>query len=143
MDDILYSLGWTLVAICSLPLNLLCFIVLKRAKNIADVTKVFLHSLTAVDLIFYLFRVVPTISFSATGRVLLGDVFCSMQSFMTYTSIYLMYPTLLAVNVERYICITYPLRYCIIVTKTKAVVGMICVWCISIGLIVWAGFEVN
>ena len=141
MENIFYPLCWGLVAVCSIPLNLLCFVVLKRAKNMEDVTKVFLNSLTAADLIYCLFRVVPAVSISAIGRVLLGEFFCTIQSFAAQTSVYALYPTLLAINVERYLCITYPLRYRLIVAKRKAIYGMICVWSISICLNMWMGFD--
>ena len=143
MEHIYYSLGWGIVAVCSIPLNLLCFVVLNRAKNIEDVTKVFLYSLTASDFIYCLFRVVPAISITATGRVLLGDHFCTIQSFFSHTAVYALYPTLLAVNVERYICLTYPLKYCLIVSKRRAIFGMAFIWCFAISISVLSGFHVN
>ena len=143
MENILYSLGWGIVAVCSIPLNLLCFVVLKRAKHIEDVTKVFLYSLTTTDLIYCLFRVVPAISISATGRVLLGDYFCTIQSFFSHTAVYVLFPTLLAVNVERYICITYPLKYWLIVTKRRAIFVMVFIWSYGVVITVLSGFHMN
>ena len=143
VEHILYACGWGLVAACSIPLNTLCLIVLKRAKNINFVTKIFLYSLTTSDLIFCLFRVVPAIVQSATGRVVLGEVVCFIQSFFSTASAQALYPVLLAVNVERYISITYPLKHRLIVTKQKARIVTSLIWICALIYCVCVGFIAN
>ena len=143
MEHILYACGWGLVAACSIPLNTLCLIVLKHAKNIDPVTKIFLYSLTTSDLIYCLFRVVPAIFQNATGGVVLGDVFCFIQSFFAGASVQALYPVLLAVNIERYISIEYPLKHRLMVTKQKARIIVSFVWICALIYCVCLGFLEN
>ena len=143
MEHLLYACGWGLVAACSMPLNTLCLIVLKRAKNIDSVTKIFLYSLTTSDLIICLFRVVPAIFQSATGRVVCGDVFCTIQGFLWLTSVHALYPVLLAVNVERYLSIIYPLKHRLMVTKQKACFVVSLIWIFALTCSVCDGITAN
>ncbi len=143
MEHILYACGWGLVAACSIPLNTLCLIVLKHAKNIDPVTKIFLYSLTTSDLIYCLFRVVPAIFQNATGGVVLGDVFCFIQSFFAGASVQALYPVLLAVNIERYLSIEYPLKHRLMVTKQKARIIVSFVWICALIYCVCLGFLEN
>ena len=56
----------------------------------------------------------------------------SISSFLGYVSLIASITNMLGVTVERLMSIRFPLKYGILVTKTRAVVTLICIWVFSI-----------
>ena len=132
IEVILKTSAWTFVTILSLPLNLLCLVVLRRTRGVEDVTKVFLVSLTVADLIFCFFRIIPAIGMAALNSWPYGEAFCLIQGAVIHPTMFAMFLSLLAVNVERYIAIAHPLKYPSIVSVKGARITVVCFWIVSI-----------
>ncbi|XP_033628780.1 alpha-1A adrenergic receptor-like [Asterias rubens] len=122
------------VAVLVLIGNTMCLIVLRNTENgVHPVTKLFLVSLTLSDLLVGLLVCVPVIGSTALQRWPYGETYCYVVA-MCHALYFNAGLSVLAINIERYIAVVWPLRYPTIVTVHRAIVvevfllAMIVIW---------------
>ena len=136
LSNIVKSCTWGLIAILSFTLNVLCLVVLRKAKDIDKTSKIFLKSLTMADLMILFFRIIPAIGASALNRWPYGDPLCLTNAMLAIVGMYAMYLSLLAVNIDRCFAIMYPLRYPILVNVKRTRIAAVSIWVFCTGLVV-------
>ena len=129
--DILRTIVWILMFLVSVPLNGLCLIALRYTNEIETSTKIFLASLTVSELFACTIYVLPAIVASITGVEPFTGVVCVLQYLVFNTCTQSIYTSLLAVNLERHIAVTFPLRYTSFVTASRARVTVLFIWILS------------
>ncbi len=123
--------------------NTVCLLVLRRARKIHAVTRLFMASLAASDLLNGVFVTTPLIVSSAMDRWPYGEVACDIYGIGKYVCYYSGLFSLIAVTVERYIMVVAPLRYQHIVTIQRARRSLFGIWGLSIVIMVLYGIGVN
>lgn len=139
LHHILTPICFGIIALISLPLNILCLIVLQKVTDIEDATKIFLKSLTCADIVFLLFRVVPAIGASAANSWIYGsdNMSCLFFAILAETAVYAMYLSVLAVNIDRCLSIVYPLRYTLMVSAKSARLMVVIMWLIPMMFLIF------
>ncbi|XP_072042943.1 adenosine receptor A2b-like [Amphiura filiformis] len=115
--------------------NIFCLLVLYRATELRPATKTFMTSLAVSDLLLGLFAISTItlfLAFEQFWTMLHSALFCFMNAFLavylTSTGGY----SVLFLNIDALIAIVKPLRYPMIMTKTRAVFITLVIW-IGIG----------
>ncbi|XP_033636627.1 alpha-1A adrenergic receptor-like [Asterias rubens] len=141
--NILRCVLFGITAILIIGGNTVCLLVLRRVKKIHAVTRLFMASLAASDLLNGIFVTTPLIVSSAMDRWPYGEVACDIYGIGKYLCYYSGLFSLIAVTVERYIMVVAPLRYQHIVTIERAWKSLIGIWGLSIAIMILYGFGVN
>ena len=129
MVDVLQVACWGALCVILLPVNIVCLLVLRHTSRVNKVTKVFLMSLTFADLIVCFLFVMPAIGVALHGgNWPFGAHFCLLQAVIIQPHFTAVVLSLLAVNVERFIAISYPLRHAQIVTVRRSLVVFATIW---------------
>ena len=122
------GIAFTIITLLILTGNCLCLLVLRTAKDMNEVTRILLISLTAADLLMGTLVSAPILGTVITNGWPYGYVFCAISAsgnqICATTSLF----SLLLINFERYICISRPLRYPLFVTVHRARIAVLCVW---------------
>lgn len=110
------------------------FIVSRRQCDSAcsSATKLFLVSLTIADLNSGVFIAFPMFITSAANRWILGSFMCSVTAF---TRVFFNIGSLmsaLAITLDRFVAVTRPLRYIIIMTRRQACVWLSVIWVVAL-----------
>lgn len=127
--------------------NVINLIILPRVNCFGEVTKFLLRSLAVTDLLIGI-----VVGFAVSPAIMdywpYGDVFCkligSLGTFLSTTSSL----TLMCISLDRYLAVTKPLRYIVIVTLSRARLVVLTVWIICIIFIVlvvsatWPPFQI-
>ena len=137
--DISLVVLYTLLVLTSLPINILCFIVLRKVRDITDTTKLLLKSLTLADILFCFFRSVPAIGAAVNNSWPFGNFLCQSLPVPRDTAYYASLLSLLAVNVDRCIAVVFPLRYPLWITYRRAQICVFAIWITSLGILLAAG----
>lgn len=141
MANVAETLSWSLLAVILLPINILCLLVILHTKRISKVTKLFLLSLTFADLDVCTCYVIPAIGIAIYDvNWPYGDTACLLQAAVIEPHFCIVVLTLFAVNLERFIAISYPLRYPQIVTFKRSLIVLISIWALVIGIGLTAAF---
>ena len=140
MYSIVLFIVWTFTAILSLSLNITCLVVLRKCKELEDVPRAFLTSMSAADLGICIFFVLPAIGISVVGHWPFEDVTCVVQVIMVQPCYFGAVFSLLAVNIDRYISIEYPLKYHNICNVKRARIAIILHYLTCYSLIIFVGF---
>ena len=118
--------------------NAICLLVLrKQIEGIGEVVRIFMKSLAAADLFTGIFVITPAIGPAITDSWPYTYTYCRinalMQNFLGSCSVL----SLVAVNIERYIAIEFPLHYTTLVTAVKARVVVVSLWIVGAGFAVF------
>lgn len=129
------TVALVLVMVLALLGNTLVCVAFYRSTNLRSVTNVFIVSLAVTDILVAAVSIPIWLvikndcinNSTACDPVLLAfwrclDILFSTASIMN----------LCAISCDRYIAITSPLRYTQIITKTRAIIALICLWSYSI-----------
>ncbi len=134
-------------SILSLVSNILCIIILKSRKcNIPENNRLLMITVSLSDFGIAVVTVI-TIAPVILNRWPYGRTMCMIQSllsqFLSGTSIFL----LLAVSIDRYIAISKPLRYPVLVTRRRILLTVSAIWFIEsllcFGLVPVAGAPIR
>lgn len=128
MADIVQTICWSILLLFLLPLNIICLLVLKHTR-MNGVTKLFLISLTCADLNVAVLFVIPAIGTAIfDGNWPYSDAWCIIQAVTIQPNFSIVALSLFAVNLDRFIAISYPLRHSQIVTFKRALIVSIFIW---------------
>ena len=134
--NIIATTCWMSIVLISLPINILCLIVLGKVRDIDDATKLFLKSLTVSDILHCLLRGLPAVVSAVRNKWPLGDLACLLITILLAAIILANTLALLAVNIDRCIAILYPLRYPVLVNIKKARILVVLLWSVSFVFII-------
>ena len=122
---------FTLVVSSNLIGNTVCFIILLRMRNLKMATKVFMMSMTSVDLCMIVNELSMLWSM-VTKYWPLGDHYCIFSGILNETLLTTGALSLFAVNVDRYIAIMKPLHFDLIMTRYRVVFSIISIWTVGV-----------
>ncbi|CAF3003814.1 unnamed protein product [Rotaria sp. Silwood2] len=113
--------------------NLLVIIVIQRNRSMRTVTNMFIMNLAAADLLVLVFCLPATVIQDVTKTWFFGLVLCKFVNYIQNMSISVSVLTLMAISVERYQAIVYPLKFS--GTKQRARILILSVWILSLLLV--------
>ena len=129
MADIVQAICWSILAALLLPINIICLFVIWQTRQVNKVTKIFLLSLTLADLDICFVYVIPAIGIAIADSVWpYTRAWCVLQAFMIQPHFCINVLSIFAVNVERFIAISCPLKYPQIVTLKRSLIALGFVW---------------
>lgn len=131
----------TIAVTTSFVFNALCLLVLHRVhdRSLNHVTKIFMISFTLCDFFGIIFVYVPMTVSTFMNTWPFGYELCVINGLASTIFAYTSGIQLLAINLERYLAITYPLKwYNIYVTPKRAKIAVIMLWASAFGLSVFA-----
>ena len=123
--------------------NSFCLVVLKNTTNMSDITRQFMYSLSAADLLIGIIIALPATLASPFGYWPLGKAVCFINSLIGGTVGYITAWSLVALSTERYIAIVYPLRYPSLVTLTGTRITLAIIWIAALFYEILVGFTYN
>ncbi|XP_050400715.1 neuropeptide receptor 15 [Patella vulgata] len=111
------------------------YIILADRKMRKSVTNMLILNLAIADSIIMLFGVPEIVLFMLNRGWLMGLVMCKLQRTLLVCGLYSSVLTLVAVCVERYIAIVFPIRAHLLCTKKRTFVVIVIIWFLSL----WCG----
>ena len=121
----------TIAVTTSFVFNVLCLVVLHRVRDrsLNHVTKIFMISFTLCDLFGIIFVFVPMTVSTFLNDWPFGSELCKLNGFAGTIFAFTSGIQLLALNLERYLAITYPLKWHnIYITPKKAKITVAMLW---------------
>ncbi|XP_064203599.1 adrenoceptor alpha 1Aa [Anguilla rostrata] len=111
--------------------NILVILSVVCHRHLRTVTHFLIANLAIADLLLS----TTVLPFSATlevlGRWVFGRPFCAMWAAMDVLCCTASIMSLCIISVDRYIGVSYPLRYPTIVTKRRGLLALVCLWALS------------
>ncbi|KAJ6663806.1 hypothetical protein lerEdw1_009885 [Lerista edwardsae] len=115
-----------------LPSNLLaCYTFLVKVRQKPAPIDILLLNLTVSDLILLLFLPFKMVEAAADMSWPLPEFLCPLTTFCFYSSIYLSTLFLMAVSVERYLNVAYPVKYKLLRRPAYTVAASFCFWLVA------------
>ncbi|XP_036414814.1 free fatty acid receptor 2-like [Colossoma macropomum] len=115
---------YILTFLIGLPANALAFYAfVKKLREKPTPTDILLLNLTISDLLFLSFLPVKMYEAASDMRWFLPGYLCPVTTFFFFSTIYTSSVLLMAVSVDRYLCVAFPVQYKI---HRKALYGIIC-----------------
>ncbi len=125
---------WSLPAFITV-LNLMVLVVVPSVKQLRNSTGAAMMSLAIADIsvgISSLIDMTLTYTLFGTFQKQIGDPFCKLLAFCVPGFCVASVSTLMFINLDRYLTLTYPLRYPIFMTLGKVVPLVLCLWSVAL-----------
>ena len=143
MYSIYMLIIWTVTAGLSLTLNIFCLLTIRQCKEIKSVPRAFLTSMTVADLGISIVYVLPAIGTSVTGDWPYGQIAGALQVTALVPCFCGSIFSLVAVNIDRYFSVEFPLKHMSVFTVRKARICIITFYCLCIVFAVTCGSLAN
>ena len=114
--------------------NAMVIFVVLRNRKMRTVTNTFLVNLAVGDIQVVLICMPFTVAPYVYKNWIYGDVLCKLTPFLQGISIGVSVLTLLAISIDRFLAIHFPLKARIIFSKAKVKMMVVCIWIISIAI---------
>ncbi|XP_041426679.1 free fatty acid receptor 3-like [Xenopus laevis] len=125
----LFLMVYIVTFVAGLPLNLLAFVTLIRKFRQQLVSiDILLFNLTVSDLLLLAFLPFRMVEAASGMEWFMPYVFCPLSFFMYFSSIYITSLFLMAISVERYLAVAYPIKYKLLKNPLYSVVGSVVIW---------------
>uniref|UniRef100_A0A8C5QKL6 G-protein coupled receptors family 1 profile domain-containing protein n=1 Tax=Leptobrachium leishanense TaxID=445787 RepID=A0A8C5QKL6_9ANUR len=129
MDTPLFLTVYIVTFVTGVPMNIMAlFTLIKKCNQKLVPVDILLFNLTISDLLllsFLPFRMME----AASGMIwLIPYVFCPLSAFMYFSSIYITSLFLMAISVERYFAVAFPIKYKLWRKPIYSVVASIIIW---------------
>ncbi|XP_062854349.1 adrenoceptor alpha 1Aa [Trichomycterus rosablanca] len=112
--------------------NILVILSVACHRHLRTVTHFFIVNLAVADLLLSSTVLPFSAIFEMLGRWVFGRAFCDVWAAMDVLCCTASIMSLCVISVDRYIGVSYPLRYPSIVTKKRALLALMGVWALSI-----------
>ncbi|XP_028835147.1 free fatty acid receptor 2-like [Denticeps clupeoides] len=123
---------YILTFLIGLPANCLAFYAFsKKVRENPSPTDILLLNLTSSDLLFLIFLPLKMYEASRGMRWYLPRILCSITSFVFFTTIYTSSLLLMAVSVDRYLGVAFPIHYRQLRKPRYAIAGSVFIWFMS------------
>ncbi|KAI5620058.1 alpha-1A adrenergic receptor [Silurus asotus] len=114
--------------------NVLVIMSVACHRQLRSVTHYFMANLAVADLLLSCVVVPLSASSEALGRWVLGRVLCGVWASLDVMCCTASIFNLCAISVDRWLAVSYPLRYPCLVTSGRAIGAMVGVWVASVGI---------
>ncbi|XP_030639069.1 free fatty acid receptor 2-like [Chanos chanos] len=123
---------YVLTFLIGMPANLLAFYAfVRKVLDKPTPTDVLLLNLTVSDLLFLFFLPLKMYEASNNMEWNLPRFLCSITTFVFFSTIYTSSLLLMAVSVDRYLCVAHPLQYKVRRKPLHGVIGCVIIWVTS------------
>lgn len=114
--------------------NVLVIVSVVCHRHLRSVTHYFIANLAAADLLLSCVVLPLSASSEALGRWVLGRALCGVWASLDVLCCTASIFNLCVISVDRWLAVSYPLRYPCLATSRRAVVAMVAVWLASAGI---------
>ncbi|KAL5271643.1 hypothetical protein ACHWQZ_G002049 [Mnemiopsis leidyi] len=137
-EIVLGFIGFTIV--CG---NVFVLVTMYRYPRVRTVSNMFIISLAVSDLIVGLLTVPVTVTSLHTGKWVFGSGMCSLSAFMDNMAIVASIWNLQMSSIDRYVAITRPLQYKILITYNMSymMIGVVWVVCAVLAMFPLVGWD--
>lgn len=121
--------------------NALVLYVFARYKNKLTST-IFILTLAGVDFVTCCVTIPFTIATEALGFRLKYDIVCQIYLFLITTTVPFSAFVMVAIAVDRYLCIVYPFKHAMTIRRAEIIVGSLCVFAVVLGIICCSHYRI-